>query len=186
MQVVAFLRLAQFRITFAVFVLNRRWRGDQRSVDDVAFAHHQAFLGQVPVDLAREPVGLKQLGKLQQGRRLRRPLAAQVDADENTNGLAVVDRVFDTFIRQTKALVGNVHAQHARQSDRWPTGPFDFRIERLDYLMQFAPRRYAVDLSKETITPRQRLLSGVFEVGEALLHDESRAVNVVLLSQVGS
>jgi hypothetical protein len=46
--------------------------------------------------------------------------------------LAVVDRVFDTFVRQAKALLGHVHAQHARQSDRWPAGALDRWIERLD------------------------------------------------------
>ena len=77
--VVAFLRLVHFRITLAILVLGRRWRGDQRGVDDGAFAHHQAFLGQVPVDrvedLARQPVGLKQVAELRQGRRVRRRFA---------------------------------------------------------------------------------------------------------------
>lgn len=68
-------------------------------------------------DLARQPVGLKQVAELQQSRRVRRRLAAQVDADESTNGLAVVGRVFDTFVRQNEALLGHVHAQRARQSD---------------------------------------------------------------------
>lgn len=75
----------------------------------------------MPVDrveyLARQPVGLKQVAELQQGRRVRRRFATQVDADASTNGLAVVDRVFDTFIRQANALLGHVHAQRARQSD---------------------------------------------------------------------
>ena len=135
-------------------------------------------------DLARQAVGLKQVAELQQGRRVRRRFAAQVDADESTNGLAVVDRVFDTFVRQTKALLGYVHAQHARQSNRWPAGTFDLRIERLDGFMQLAPRRYAVDLGQEPVAPRQFLLGGVFKVGEALLHGRWRMVAIPLLSQV--
>ena len=39
MPVVAFLRLMHFQITFAVLALGRRWRGDQRGVDDRVFAH---------------------------------------------------------------------------------------------------------------------------------------------------
>ena len=163
-------------------------RGDQRGVNDGAFAHHQAFLGQVPVDrvedLARQPVGLKQVAELQQSRRVRRRFAAQADADESTNGLAVVDRVFDTFVRQTKALLGYVHAQHARQSNRWPVGTFDLRIERLDGFMQLAPQRYAVDLSEEPVAPRQLLLRSIFKLEKALLHGRWRTVGMPLLSQV--
>ena len=89
-----------FRIALAV--LGRRWRGDQRSVDDSAFAHHQAFLGQVPVnrveDLARQPLGFKQVAELQQGRRVRRRFAAQVDADESTMQLAT--RRYAVYLRE--------------------------------------------------------------------------------------
>ena len=89
-----------FRIALAV--LGRRWRGDQRSVDDSAFAHHQAFLGQVPVnrveDLARQPLGFKQVAELQQGRRFRRRFAAQVDADESTMQLAT--RRYAVYLRE--------------------------------------------------------------------------------------
>lgn len=41
----------------------------------------------------------------------------------------------------------------------------------LDQLVQLAPRRGAVDLGEEPVTSRQLLLGGVFEVGEASLHD---------------
>ena len=178
--VIAFLRLVHFGIALAVLVFCRRRRGDQRGVDDGAFAHHQALLGEVTVDrvedLACEPFGFKQAAELQQGRRVRRRLAAQINVDKSANGLAVVDRIFDAFVRQTKALLGHVHAQHASQSDRRPTSAFDLRIERLDGLMQLAPRRHAVDLSEEAVAPRQLLLGGVFEVGKALLHDRWQTV----------
>ena len=51
-------------------------------------------------------LGFQQVPKLGQGCRVRRRLAVQVNADKSTNGLAVVDRVLDTFVRQTKALLG--------------------------------------------------------------------------------
>ena len=88
--------------------------GTRYQSDVSALRRHQAFLGQVPVDLveelARQPVGLQQVAELQQRCRVRRRLAAQVDTDESTNGLAVVDRVFDTLIRQPKALLGHIYA----------------------------------------------------------------------------
>ena len=178
--VIAFFRLVHFRIALAIPVLRRRRRGDQRGVDDGSFAHHQAFLGQVPVDgiedLARKPVGFQEVPELQQRRRVRRRLAAQVNSDEGADGLAVIDRIFNAFVRQAKALLGHVHAQHARQSDRRAASAFDLRIERLNNLVQFAPRRHAVDLGQEAVAPRQLLLGGVFEVGKALLHDRWQTV----------
>jgi hypothetical protein len=104
------------------------------------------------------------VAELQQGGCVRRRLAAKIDTDKGPNRLTVVDRIFAAFVRQVKALLGYVHAQHARQSDRWPTGAFDLRIERLDGFMQFAPRGHAVDLGQEAIAPRQLLLGGVLKV----------------------
>ena len=72
--------------------------------------------------------------------------------------MAVVDRVFDAFVKQAKALLSYIHAQHARQSIRWPTGAFDLWIERLDQFVQLAPRRHAVDLGQEAVAPRQLFL----------------------------
>ena len=81
--VIAFLRLVHFGIALAVLVLRRRRRGDQRGIDDGAFAHHQALVSEVSVDgvedLAREPSGFKQVAELKQGRRVRRRLAAQIN-----------------------------------------------------------------------------------------------------------
>ena len=51
--------------------------------------------------------------------------------------------------------------------------------------MQLAQRRYAVDLSEETFTPRQFLLGGVFKLGKPPLHGRWRTVVMPLLSQVG-
>lgn len=94
-------------------------------------------------------------------------------------------RALNGFVRGTKALLGHVHAQHARQPDRRVTNALDLRLERLDLFMQLAPRRHTVDLGQEAVAPRQLFLGGVFKVGEGLLHDGSHRVNVALLSQVG-
>ncbi len=186
--VIALLRLVHLRITLAILVLCRRRRGDQRGVNNGPFAHHQTFFGQMSVDriedLARQFVRLEQVAKLEQGRRVRRRLAAQIDADKSTNGLAVVDRIFDAFVRQTKALLGYVHPQHTCQTDRWTTRAFDLRIERFDQFVQLAPGRNTANLFEKTVAPRELFLGSVFEVGEALLHDRWRAGNVPLLSQV--
>src|SRR3546814_9669188 len=60
-------------------------------------------------------MGFQQAAKSQQGSGIRCRLTAQVDADETTNGLAVVDGIFGTFIGETETLLHDIHAQHARQ-----------------------------------------------------------------------
>ena len=115
---------------------------------------------------------LQQPAAFKERRRVWRRLAIEVDADERTNRLAVVDYVFDAFVRQAKALLRNVHAQHARQSDRRAASAFDLRIKRLDQLMQLRPRRDTVDLREEAVAPCQLLFGGVLEVGKALLHNQ--------------
>ena len=187
--VIASLRLVHIWITLAVLVFGRRRRGDQRGVGDGAFAHHQALFGEMSVDrfedLARQPIDFKKVAEVQQDRRVWCRLAAQFDVDKGANGLAVVDCVFDAFVRQTKALLGHIHAQHARQSDRWPAGAFDLRIEQLDQFVQPAPRRHTVDLGQETVAPGQLLLGGIFKARKAFLLGRWRTVEIPILSQVG-
>jgi hypothetical protein len=60
-----------------------------------------------------------------------------------------------------------------------------FRVVWFDELVQLAPRRPAADFGAKTVTPCQPLFGSVLEVGEALLHDRRRAVNVPISSQVG-
>lgn len=117
----------------------------------------------MPVDrlenLAREAIGFKQVAELQQGRRIRGRFTAKIDADKSTDGLAVVDRIFDAFVRQAKALLGHLHAQHARHPNRWATSSFDFRIKRRDKLVQLAPWGHVVDLRQEAVAARQLFLA---------------------------
>lgn len=79
-------------------------------------------------NLTRQFFYFEQMAKLEQRRRVRRRLESQVNANERMNGLVVVDRIFDAFVRQTKALLGHVHAQYADKSDRWPTDAIDLLI----------------------------------------------------------
>ena len=102
--------------------------------------------------------------------RVERGLPVEVDTDETTNRLAVIDRTLNAFVRQAKALLGHVHAQHACQANRRTASTLDLRIKRFNLLMQLAPRRGIVDLRKKAVAPRQLLLVGILEVGEALLH----------------
>jgi hypothetical protein len=113
---VALLGLVHFRVALAIAVLGRRWRGDQGGVDDGTLSHRQAFAGQVADDFVEDALGqfmrLEQPPKLQQRGRVGRRFVGQIDADKAADGLAVVDGVFDAFVRQAEALLGEVHPEH--------------------------------------------------------------------------
>lgn len=102
--VITLRRLMHFRIALFAAVLGRGRRCDQGCVHDGLFAHHQAFAGQVHIDFiedpARQVVLFEQPTELEQRRGVLRRLMRQVDADKAANGLAVVDRIFDTLVRQ--------------------------------------------------------------------------------------
>jgi hypothetical protein len=60
----------------------------------------------------------------------------QVDADETSNRLAVVNRIFDSFVRQTEALLGYVLAQHAFQAHRRMAPAIALRVIRQQHRNQ--------------------------------------------------
>ena len=173
--VVAFLRLMHLRIAFLVAVLGRRWRCDQGGVHDGPFTHRQALAGKVAFDFiedaARQRILFQQTAELEQRRRVRRRFVREVDTDKGAHRLDVVDRVLDPFVRQPKALLSDVHAQHALQANRRATATIAFGIVRQQRCHQGRPRRRRVDLGQETLAPRQLFLAGELDVGKArLLH----------------
>jgi hypothetical protein len=179
--ILAFLRLVHFRIALLVAVLGRWRRRDQGRVDDGPLAHHQAFAGQMPVDLIENPacqaVLLEQAAELEQRRRVRRRLVRQVDADKSANGLAIVDRVLDAFVRQAKALLRDVHAQHSLQTDWRPPASVALRVVRQQGGNQCRPWRHSLDLSQKPITSGQLLFVGELGVRErGLLHSGSAGI----------
>lgn len=184
--VVAFLRLMHVRIAFLVAVLCRRRCRNQGGVHDRPLAHDQTFAGQVHVDFIEDPtrqiVLLQQPTELQQRRRIWRRFVCQIDADETTNGLAVVDRIFDSLVRQTEALLGDVHAQHALQAHRRAASPIALRVVRQQRGDQRRPRGRGLDLGQEALASRQLFLAGELRVGKArLLHRMVRMMGCVIV-----
>lgn len=106
-------------------------------------------------------------------RGVRRRLAAQVDPHEAADRLAVVDGVLDPFVRQPEAVLRDVHAQHALQSDRRATAATALGVVALDRRQQFASRRHRLDLGQEAVASRQPLLARVLVLGKARLHRRS-------------
>ena len=170
----ALLRLMHVRVAFTALVLRRRRRGNDCRVHNRAFPEQQPLLGQVTIDGVEHDLGqlvrLQQAPKLQQRRRIRSSIHSQVDADEAANRLSVVDRVFRAFVGQTKALLDNVYAQHARQVSRRPTASFTLGIMRLKHGNQLGPRGYCLEFRKEAVSPRELLLTRIFQFRKTRLH----------------
>ena len=57
MPLLAFLGLMHLGISLSFPILNRRGHGNDRSVDDGAFAQHQAFFGKVGFDHREDALG---------------------------------------------------------------------------------------------------------------------------------
>ena len=115
---VSLLCLVYFRVTFARLILCGKRRSDDCGVNNRALLKQQALCGKVTVDGVEydlgEAVRLQQTVKLQLRGGIGRGVDVQINADKPSNCLAVVDRIFHAFSRQAKALLNDVHAQHAR------------------------------------------------------------------------
>ncbi len=120
-------------------------------------------------------MGFQQATKSQQGGGIWCRLTAQVDADKPTNGLAVVDGIFGTFIGETKTLLHDIHAQHARQPDRRaPALACGVAIEWSHLRLELRPGHQLFKVSQEAVATSLLFLAGVLEFGEGLLHARNR------------
>ena len=101
----------------------------------------------------------------------------QVDADKSANGLAIIDRVFDAFVRQAKVLLRDVHAQHSLQTDWRPPASAALRVVWQQGCNQCRLRRHCLDLGQKPITSGLLLFVGELGVRErGLLHDGSAGI----------
>src|SRR5690606_31518559 len=118
---------------------------NQAGIDNRALAQQQALGGQVIIDGgkdgARQMVALEQAAELEECGGIRRRLAAKINADKAANGVAVVERIFHALIGEPKALLRDIHPQHALQSNGWPPAPTTFGIKRLQLSKQGRPGR---------------------------------------------
>ena len=60
----------------------------------------------------------------------------QINADKTADRLTVVQRIFRCLIRQSEALLRNIHAQYPFQSNRWATRASAVWVVRGDDLRQ--------------------------------------------------
>ncbi len=174
---VAFLGLVHLGVAIPLGVLGRRRRLDDGRIHHRAAPQEQPLGRQVRVDGREDGFGellvFEQAAELEQRRGVGCRLAAQIDANEAPDRLAVVDGILDAFVRQPEAVLRDVHAQHALQSDRRATAATALRIVALDRRDQLAPRRHRFDLGQEAVASRLPLLAPVLVLGKARLHRRS-------------
>lgn len=135
---------------------------------------HQTLGRQAAIDGSENPFGefvrLQQAPALEQGGGIGCRFTGEIDADNATDGLAVLDCVFRGFIGESKTLLGEVNPQHPFQANRWPTATFALGVERFRLRDQLGLRRDRLDLVQETIPSHYQLLGGILQVGKASLH----------------
>lgn len=167
MPLIAFLRLVHLLIPFPFPVLGRRRCGDQGGVDNRAFPQQKTFLGQMGVDGIEDGFGqlvrFQQAAELEQCRGIRRCFPRQVDPDKAPDGLAVVQGILDAFIRESKALLRYVHAQHPGKPNGRATTTPRTRVEGGDRALQFCPRGHRFHFRQKSVSPCLLLLRGVFQ-----------------------
>jgi hypothetical protein len=110
------------------------------SGNDAPFFKKQAALGRMSIDRGKNVLGslafLKPSPELQQCRCVRSRFTVKINAHETTDRLTVVESVFCPFVRQSEALLGNVHAQHPLQTNRRVGTTFATRmLNLLDQLL---------------------------------------------------
>lgn len=130
---------------------------------------HQTLGGQVHVDGGKDALG--QLVRLERAAELEGRwgiggrLVAEVYAEEAADRPAILEGgVFRSLVGQAEALLGDVHAQHALQSDGRLSSPLALGVERLQLSQQRRPRRHGIDLAEKPVALRHLLLGRIFQV----------------------
>jgi hypothetical protein len=127
---------AHLRVAFALGILGRTRCTDDGRIHDGAGANLQAVGLQHVAHLRKqsstEIVLFQQSPELQQRRRIRHPLATEVDADESPQRGAVEQRVLTSHIGQVKPVLNEVHREHEFKAHR-RAAIAGFRIVRLDH-----------------------------------------------------
>jgi len=145
----------------------------------VPLFQEQALLVQKRADLGEDRFGevvlLEQVPEAQDRTLVGYPVLAEFNPDEAPHGLAVVDRVFGSGIREIEPMLEEVDAEHLLESQRWSTTAA-LRIPWLDERDQALPRDNGIHLGKEPLTAGALALVGPGDAGERALicHRKSR------------
>src|SRR4029077_41182 len=92
----------------------------------------------------------------------------QIDRGKGAHRLAIVDGVFERFVRQAIPLLQEVDPPHALDPDRW-TPTLTLGIVWLKDCDQPRPWDQLFHLREKTLPPRDFLLPGILGLGETHL-----------------
>src|SRR6185503_14274577 len=90
------------------------------------------------------------MAEMENRRLIRERILSEVDADEATHGLAVVERFLRSRIGEIEPLLQKVDPQHALKRDR-RSAALAFGIVRRDQREQHGPRHDSVHLGQEPL-----------------------------------
>jgi len=110
---VALLGLVHLRVALPLLVLGGGRRGNQGGVHQRAGPQQQPPRGEVGMDGGEETLAevmrFEQVAEVQQGRGVGHTFGAQINPRKTLEGLAVVERVFNGFIREAIPLLEEIH-----------------------------------------------------------------------------
>jgi hypothetical protein len=168
---VALLGLLYLQAALLGLVLGGERGGHDGGVDDGALAHEQLLLGQAGVDLLEDPLGqgmfLQQVTETQQRGGVRHALDGQVDTDEVTHGLAIVDIIFERLVGEGVPLLQEVDPQRALQANGRPA-PLACRIRKVgrrQCIDHSLPWHQGIHLGQEPLSAGNLLLASGAQPG---------------------
>ena len=113
---VSLLGLVHFRITFAFFILRRAWSIDDGSIHNGSTMHNHPLLFQTALHVLKElfpyVMFFQQMAEFQKGSSIRNLFTGKVEVHERPHGIAVIDCIFDSSIREVKPVLHKVHTEH--------------------------------------------------------------------------
>jgi hypothetical protein len=116
---------------------------DDGDVNDCTAVHDESCgvqpLFHVIEHLAGDVMLFQQVSKVQECRSIRCPFDGEVDLQEALHGIAVIDCILDSLVRETEPVLHEIHAQHRFERDSLPATLF-LDVERRNEFHPFFPR----------------------------------------------
>ena len=122
-------------------------------------------------DLARDVVFFQQMPKMQKCRGIGCLFSGEVDLQEVFHGIAVIDGILDSLVRETESVLHKAHTQHCLKRDQFSAALF-LDIVRCNECHPFVPRNDGVHGLQKGFTPCCSLAVCALHVGKGLLHHD--------------
>ena len=166
------LRGVHLRVTGLCRVLGRTRCMNDGCVNDCTAVHDEPRgvqpLFHVIKDLARDVVFFQQVAEVKECRGIGCLFSGEVDLQEVFHGVAVIDGILDSLVRETEPVLQEVHTQHCLKRDQFSAALF-LDIVRRDECHPFVPRNDGFHGLQKGFTPCCSLAVCVLHGGKCLL-----------------